>query len=186
MDILEQHSEPFNQTWLASRLDHNEKIGSRGNWPGAEAQLRYLWIDGDRELSEADPHCWEIQIGLAWNLYYQHRFDESERVAQGGIDLTQRYGWAVSLWGIRALHILSSAQHAQAKHEAAQINCERQIEMAGTVYGERDPRTIRYSLKLESWLRIWRRDHEADVITRERAELLGPPEIEELSDTCSS
>ncbi len=183
-DIFEQHLEPFNRTWLASRLDSIGQMGSRRGLREAERLLRSLSTSCERKCGDADPRCWEVLISLAWNLCSQEKCQEAEGVGQ---DIVQRAKNSeddniFTRWTIRALNVVSTAQYGQLKYNLARESIEQCIDMAAQVYGNKDPRTIRYSLRLEQWLLGWGRHGEAMSLAAQQSQLLGPPDIEELKD----
>lgn len=185
-DIFAQHLEPFDKTWLSSRLDFIGQTGKRRGLRESEKLLRSLATSCERKCGNADPRCCEVLLSLAWNLCSQEKCQEAEGVGQ---DVVQRAKnsevdieytrWTITL---RALNVISTAQYAQLKYNLARESIEQCIDMAAQVYGKKDPRTIRYSLRLETWLLGWGRHGEAMSLTAQRSQLLGPPDIEELKD----
>ena len=181
-DIFKQHLEPFHRTWLESHLDYIEQIGLRNGWWAAESLLRPLLTQCEHLCGQSDPRCQEILYKLAWNLFFQGKFDEAERLGQiilwyaspsqsDGIDAT---------WTLRALHIISAAQYSQYKNDQAEASLRRCVDLAANFYGEQHPTTLRRSLRLEKWLVSWGRGEEASTLAAQRALILGPAEIEEL------
>ena len=183
-DILERHLEPFSRTWLASRLDYSEKIGSRGNWPEAERLLRSLSRDCEQYCGKSDPRSWEILVRLGWILHYQGKCEEAEKLGQAVVQQAEnaKEEYLFFRWTIKAFNLVSNAQFAQFKHGLARNSLQYCIEMATRAYGKQDSRTLRYSLRLEKWLLGWGYEDEAEVLATQRSQLLGPPEIEELCE----
>lgn len=183
-DIFEQHLETFHRTWLESHVEYIEQIGLRSGWRAAESLLRPLLTQCEQLCGRSDPRCQEILYKLAWNLFFQEKFDEAEKLGQtmlryasrsqsDGIDAT---------WTLRALHIVSAAQYSQCKNGQAEASLRRCIDLAANFYGEHDPTTIRRSLRLEKWLLSWGRREEASTLAAKRAQILSPAEMEELID----
>ena len=181
-DIFEQRLEAFHRTWLESHLDYIEQIGLRSGWRAAESLLRPLLTQCEQLCDRSDSRCQEILCKLAWNLFFQGKFDEVEKLGQNilryasrsqsdGIDAT---------WTLRALHVISAAQYSQCKNDQAEDSLRRYVELAANFYGEQDPTTIRRSLRLEKWLLSWGRREEASMLAAQRARILGPAEREEL------
>ena len=181
-DIFEQHLETFHRTWLESHIEYIEQIGLRSGWRAAESLLRPLLAQCEQLCGRSDPRCQEILYKLAWNLFFQEKFDEAEKLGQiilryasrsqgDGIDAT---------WTLRALHIISAAQYSQCKNNQAEASLRRCIDLAANFYGEQDPTTIRRSLRLENWLLSWGRREEASTLAAKRAQILSPAEMEEL------
>ena len=181
-DIFEQHLETFHRTWLESHLDYIEEVGLKSGFQAAESLLRPLLTQCEQLCGPSDPRCQEIVYKLAWNLSFQEKFDEAEKLGQTILRYASRSrGHGIdATWTLRALHIISAAQYSQCKNDQAEDSLRRCIELAANFYGEQDPTTIRRSLRLEKWLLSWGRREEARTLAARRARILGPAEIEEL------
>ena len=183
-DMLENHLEPLNQTWLLSRLGNIVTIGHRTGQQEAERLLRSLAIECEHTYGKSDTRHWRILQELAWNLVEQGRNEEAEQV---GLYVLQEVENSKdvhdsSWWTIGALDAISHAQYHQFKYDLAQNNLEHCIDIATQLSGKDDAETVKYSLKLEGWLRNWGRQREADELAAQRSQLLGSPTIEELID----
>ena len=182
-DVFEQHLETFHRTWLESRLDYIEQIGLRRGWPAAESLLRLLLTQCEQSCRRSDPRYQEILYKLAWNLFFQEKFDEAEKLGQTILryaSLSSQSDDANATGTLRALHIISAAQYSQCKNDQAEDSLRRCIDLAAKFYGEQDPTTIRRSLRLEKWLLSWGRREEASTLAAQRARILGPAEMEGL------
>lgn len=181
-DIFERHLETFHRTWLESHLDYIEQIDLRSGWRAAESLLRPLLTQCEQLCGRSDPRCQEILYKLAWNLFFQGKFDEAEKLGQTILRYASRSlsDGTDATWTLRALHIISAAQYSQSKNDQAEDSLRRCIDLAANFYGEQDPTTVRRSLRLEKWLLSWGRREEASTLAAQRARILGPAEMEEL------
>lgn len=184
-DIFEQHLESFHRTWLESHLDYIEQIGLRSGWWAAESLLRPLLTQCEHLCGQSDPRCQEILYKLAWNLFFQQKLDEAEKLGHIMLRYASRSHQSDEVdatWTLRALHIISAAQYSQCKNAQAEASLRRCIDLAAKFHGEHDPTTIRRSLRLEKWLHSWGRREEARTLAAQRARILGPAKMEELID----
>ena len=183
-DMLENHLEPLNQTWLSSRLENIGIIGHRTGWQEAERLLRSLAIECEHTYGKSDTRYCRILQDLAWNLFVQGRNEEAEQVGLYVIREVKNFKdvhdpvW----WTVGALDVISMAQYHQSKTDLAHNNLERCIDMAAQDLGKDSPETMQYSLRLEGWLRNCGRQGEAEGIAVQRSQILGSPIIEELID----
>ncbi len=181
-DILEQHLEPFNWPWLSSRLDCIERAGLKGGWQEAERLLRPLSTKCEQICGKSDPRGLEILRYLAWNLYNQGKYKEAEEIGQDIVQCAKnlKNNVEVAHGTSSALEIVSLAEYKQGKDALAEKSLKQCIDTATRNWGEKDPITMRYSLQLERWLRVWGRQEEAMALAAHRTRILGPPEIQEL------
>ena len=182
-DIFEQHLETFHRTWLESRLDYIEHTGLRSGWPAAESLLRLLLAQCEQCCRRSDPRYQEILYKLAWNLFFQEKFDEAEELGQTILRYASRSSQSddIDVTGtLRALHIISAAQYSLCKNDQAEASLRRCVDLATESYGEQDPTTIRRSMRLEKWLLSWGRREEASALAAQRARILGPAAMEDL------
>ena len=178
---MANHLEPLNPTLLSSRLERILSPGSGTDMQDAERLLRALAIECEHTYGKSDTRYWHILRALARNLCDQGRDEEAEQV---GLHLIQEVENAEEqlYWTMYALDITSLAQHNQFKDDLAQNSLERCIDIATQHYGKDDSVTIKYSLRLERWLRSWGRQRKAEELAAQRSQILGSPVIEELID----
>ena len=184
-DIFQQYLEPFHESWLISRLKHIDEISWRGSRPEAESLLRSLLKKCEQVYGRSSSRCQKILYNLASNLYYQKKHEEAERIGQAilqSANHSKSKGADDNWMMMRALYTISEAQYCQCKDEQAEYSLRQCMDIAVKFYGEQNPLTLRYSLRLEKWLRFWGREEEASAIAAQRSRILGPPEIEELME----
>ena len=179
-DNFKQRLDPFHQTWLLAHLDYIMRIRSRIGLPEAEIGLRSLLTQCEQLCGRSDPRRFSILRRLTWILHEQRKFQEAEEVGQGILQ------WAENskdkVWTMKALDIVSRSQYFQNKYDQAKDTLERCIDIAAGYYGDQHPVVIEYLVRLEEWLLYWGRREEAMELAAQRAQILGPAEIEELME----
>ena len=181
-DILEQHWEPFNWSWLSSRLNHIQRVSSKSHWQEAETLLRSLSTKCGQICGKSDARNLVVLYCLAGNLYKLGNLKETEEIGQHIIQCAKnsKDKSEFAYCTILALEIVSRAQFCHGNGDLAENTLKHCIDIAIQEYGERDPITIHYSLQLETFLLGWGRQEEAIALAAQRTRILGPPEIKEL------
>lgn len=183
-DILEQHWQPFNWPWLLSRLNHIQRVSSKGCWQKAETLLRVLSMKCGQICGKSDVRNLEVLYRLARNLYSQRNLTETEDIGQHIVQCAKKsknkddFAYCTIL----ALDIVSRAQYCQGKGDLAESSLKHCIDIAIQEYGEQDPISLHYSLQLENFFFGWGRQEEAKALAAQRTRILGPPTIKELID----
>jgi hypothetical protein len=74
---------------------------------------------------------------------------------------------------ISGLQLMSHAQHSLLKTLLAEQNIRQSIELIHQIYGSRHTWKIRNMVVLESWIRGWGRESEANKLQEDYKELVG-------------
>ena len=181
-DLLEQHLEPFNRTFLISYTNYVEKIGHRSGWGEAEILLQSVATSYEQKCGESDPRYWRVLISLAWSLFFQERFEEAEEIGEDIIQCAKNAedNSFVLYHTYEGPYLISWCQYRQFKINLALLNLKHALKLSIELYGEEDGRNLNCSLALENWLLEWGQQEEATALAARRSQILGPPEIEEL------
>lgn len=153
----------FNTSAVLSYVEYKRAVLGRDNRVEEEIFLRKLLADCDL-FHNYEPHASQCRIlyKLACSLKFQSRFSEQEAVALDLAGRARLLGGEVEEQ--QGLLLASIAQHDLGKMTLAEETLRMFLASVEKSFGRTNPWAIQYAKMLESWLREWGREGDADVM----------------------
>ncbi|KAJ3551817.1 hypothetical protein NPX13_g11268 [Xylaria arbuscula] len=180
-DIFDRELGIFSPLAVSVRLDYIKRVYGITNYLEEERLLRDLLAQfgGIPRLSTP-----RVMLNLAHNLNRQGRHYEAEEMALEVLSLLPGYEMYARriVERIESLKIVSRSQFNQGKTLAAEQTMREAIRMIVDQWGMQHSWVPEFMNVLESWLRGWGREEDANTLRGEIEELMGRDEIDEQLD----
>jgi hypothetical protein len=177
-DRFEKALGPFHKSSLHNKLDFFHYAHSTEE--ETEPHLRGLLVRCESESSIPNSYITFIMSTLGWNLVGQGRLAEAEQLGLDIISQAEEQGLYVEQ--AEALSLLAHSQYRQNKRCLAEGNLRHTLQLAISIWGRTDPYVLDVMIILETWLRGWGREDEAERLREEIDEVIGRDEIDEELD----
>ncbi|KAE8448607.1 hypothetical protein EG329_009032 [Mollisiaceae sp. DMI_Dod_QoI] len=174
VDSFQRDLGSFNRTSLQIQVSFVNRVYKGKDSKKEEKVLRTLLAQCEEVSNISVEQPMWIMINLGRCLLEQNQDLEAEEM---GLRVLLRAEDAeVVEVQIQALDLIAWCQYEQNKRDSAEMNMRRAIEMATEEWGKADSWVINFMVTLESWLRRWGREEDADALHAEWEDL-GPDEI---------
>jgi hypothetical protein len=177
IDRFEKALGPFHKSSLNNLIEYHYYAHNTGE---TESRLRRLLVRCETESSIPNEQIISIMNILGWNLFLQRRFAEAEQLGLDSLSQAEEQG--LYYQQTQALYLIAHSHCHQNKRCLAEENLRRVIKLAISSWGRTDPIVLDLIVHLETWLREWGREDEADRLKAEIAEATGRDEIDEELD----
>ncbi|KAH7342653.1 hypothetical protein BKA65DRAFT_295241 [Rhexocercosporidium sp. MPI-PUGE-AT-0058] len=165
-DALDRGLDPFSDSGLLTRLNHIHHVHE--TYDGQEAE-RLLWIihgEYERTSDKAATQIPTIMLSLGHSMLAQGKYEETENM---GLEILSRARDEprISLnLRVDAMVLTARAQYYQGKNDTAESSLREAIRTLTDRWGDTCSLATRYVNLLESWLREWDRDEDAEELKR--------------------
>ena len=144
----------------------------------AEKLLREILADYEQKMQMMDDTALYVVARLADVLQVQRRYLDVELLVEDAFSRARQAGSSSTVRDGNLMKSLAWAQHRLLKDRLAEESMRNAMALYAEDYGANDPIVIRCSRILESWLREWGREAEADHMLAEIDKLIGPDDID--------
>ena len=143
----------------------------------AERLLRHFLADCGRVLGVTAFMTMGVVHSLMDNLIRQQKYVNAEKLAYDLLTRAEASPVRYAIEG-RALELVAIIQYLQGKRTLAETYMRSSILHEDKSLSLEGCNSIRYRIVLESWLRDWNRETEADEVKAEIDQLIGEDEID--------
>lgn len=153
---------PSHRLAVSVRLDYLKRV-TINNYPDEERLLRDLLSRFGGSPRHATPR---VMFNLAQNLNRQGRHDEAGKIALDVSTMLRQHRIYAGRDSerIESLKILSHSQFHQGKASEAECAIQQAIHLIEDLWGQQHPWVVEFMNVLESWLRCWGREEDANVL----------------------
>ena len=144
----------------------------------AEKLLRKILAKYLQKMQMMDDTAMYVIVRLADVLHAQRRYADVELLVRYTLLRAREAGRLSTTWEADFMEILAQAQHRLSKDRLAEHSIRKAIALYANRQIRNDPCIIGCSRDLEKWLRAWGRGAEADWLSAEIDQMIGPDDID--------
>lgn len=172
---FEQHLGRYHKSTIECYLNFVDGAMSPVN---AEAPLRELLASSERDFGLWGSRTLDVMANLGYSLCSQGRYQDTEGL---GLDLiTRARAVGSSPYQVHGLELTAYAQYRLDNRLLAEINLREAADIDRVRWGETDIERVMILIRLEGWLREWRRHLEADTVKASIEEAIEPDDIDKI------
>jgi hypothetical protein len=163
-DALDDGLGPFSDLSLLARLNYIQNVHGAIDPIEEERRLRRLLKDCERLSDKPFIQIHTIMFSLGQNMLVQRRYSEAETAGLSILSHARKEPRISLDMRVDAISLAARGQYNQNKQNLAEKTIRDAIRMLVDERGKTGPLAIQYMNTLESWLREWGREKEADEL----------------------
>ncbi|KAL2073220.1 hypothetical protein VTL71DRAFT_10544 [Oculimacula yallundae] len=184
LDISTGYLGLFSRSSIGTRLEFIRRVYGSKDVHQEGKMLQELLKQAEIQVPSASPRAVSsIMVKMGYNLTYQERYSEAEKIGKEILSWFSRDGGSVDVTNkIEALRLVAECQYLQYKDNLAEMNLKEALRLAVEAWGPNDAFATEIALRLETWLREWGREDEADELKAQRDRIMDLEEMDEGLD----